>query len=267
MAILHYRPLEYASYEIRLIKLLPSAVENDQPDIHCELEHFSLLHRPQKPGTNFPGRPEYVALSYCWGPIDATETISVNGCSFQAGTNLVAALRELRKPERGFKWLWVDAICINQHDIAEKGAQISRMGHVFARARKVLAWIGPHDDTSAQAFSAVENIALLYKDKTALIRESGISALPGVLDIRLLFDRPYWRRKWIIQEVSKASTVLVICGSATVALRDLIRICVAPAGRHIASPEVRHLLYRCNNSGCASDQDRLQRQGCLCLKH
>lgn len=244
MARLQYRPLDYPSYEIRLLRLLPAKTDCEHSDIECNLQHFSLLHLPQKQCTHPNSRPEYIALSYCWGVVDATEAISVNGCEFQAGKNLVAALRELRKPQRAILWLWVDAICINQHDIGEKGARISRMGRIFARARQVIAWTGPHDGTSAQAFEAVDIIAPLFRDKNPalLLRESEISSLRGVCYIRLLFERPYWRRKWIIQELSKASTVSVICGNSTVSLRNVIIVCVAPAGRHIAPPETRDLL-------------------------
>jgi hypothetical protein len=43
--------------------------------------------------------------------------------------------------------LWVDAICINQQDIRERGCQVEMMGDVYSKAARVLVWLGPksHD--------------------------------------------------------------------------------------------------------------------------
>jgi hypothetical protein len=38
--------------------------------------------------------------------------------------------------------LWVDAICINQHNNQEKSHQVSMMGEIYKRDTQVLAWLG-----------------------------------------------------------------------------------------------------------------------------
>lgn len=38
--------------------------------------------------------------------------------------------------------LWIDAICINQHDLAEKARQIPLMTRIYSTAARVLVWLG-----------------------------------------------------------------------------------------------------------------------------
>jgi menaquinone-dependent protoporphyrinogen IX oxidase len=58
--------------------------------------------------------PKYYALSYVYGDAKATKNILVNGQSFAATTNLVAALEVLAGRFNETKFIWVDAICINE---------------------------------------------------------------------------------------------------------------------------------------------------------
>ncbi|KAF3038859.1 hypothetical protein E8E12_008434 [Didymella heteroderae] len=67
--------------------------------------------------------PAYEALSYVWGPEDDPSHVEVN---LQARTgkvritqNLDIALRHLRYKETT-RYLWIDALCINQANNAEK---------------------------------------------------------------------------------------------------------------------------------------------------
>jgi hypothetical protein len=52
--------------------------------------------------------------------------------------------------------LWIDAICINQEDITERGHQVQLMGRVCSKATRVLVWLGEaseekHPETSQPA--------------------------------------------------------------------------------------------------------------------
>ncbi|KAH6671885.1 hypothetical protein B0J14DRAFT_483696, partial [Halenospora varia] len=41
-----------------------------------------------------------------------------------------------------------DPLCINQKDLVERGLQVLRMGLIYSRAGRVIAWLGaenPHD--------------------------------------------------------------------------------------------------------------------------
>jgi hypothetical protein len=120
-----YKELVTSRAEIRLLSL---ALTEDGSPIICTLESVSL-------NTN----PEYAALSYEWGDATNTEEITVNGNPFLARSNLIAALRQLRKTVRSTSGqdssmairLWIDAVCINQNDIPERNSQVQLMPYAI----------------------------------------------------------------------------------------------------------------------------------------
>ena len=74
--------------------------------------------------------------------------------------NLYAALQELaRVLEMDNSYmnpkgrLWVDAVCINQDDVAEKNRQIPLMGRIYSTARQTIAWVGDQDDGISKAWN------------------------------------------------------------------------------------------------------------------
>jgi hypothetical protein len=138
-----YRPLDFPAFEFRLLTLLPS--ENTNAPIHCIISYEVLIEPP-----------EYRALSYCWGDQDVTEEIFVNERSVQVGTNLKSALKELRAQE--LLMLWVDALCINQKDLLERGLQVMRMGLIYSRAVEVVVWVGGDGEDSAIAMSEIDSV-------------------------------------------------------------------------------------------------------------
>lgn len=69
--------------------------------------------------------------------------------------NLYNALLHLRLGDRP-RWLWVDAICINQEDMAEKSFQIPMTTSIYRNAQKVVTWLGEHKDNSALAITGMK---------------------------------------------------------------------------------------------------------------
>lgn len=82
----------------------------------------------------------YIALSYVWGSREDLQTIFVDSQSFMVTKNLDAALRNLRRTNRGLK-VWIDAICINQNDPQEKKMQIGLMRRIYRQAKFVHAQV------------------------------------------------------------------------------------------------------------------------------
>jgi hypothetical protein len=70
-----------------------------------------------------------------------TEPILVNGASVAVTVNLESALRYLRHSDLP-RVLWIDAICINQHDLGEKRHQVSIMQSIYTYAEQVVVWLG-----------------------------------------------------------------------------------------------------------------------------
>src|SRR5271156_1096426 len=65
-------------------------------------------------------------------------------------------LMQLRQPNtKGL--LWVDAICISQHDGKEKSEKVSMMSSIYSEAEKVPVWVGgaPDDSDECSTFCII----------------------------------------------------------------------------------------------------------------
>src|SRR5271170_2780815 len=85
--------------------------------------------------------PAFEALSYAWGQEKNMQTIKLQGTDWEVTPNLYAALRALRKTSEPRR-MWIDAICINQRNNQEKGAQVGLMAEIYQSAVQVIAWLG-----------------------------------------------------------------------------------------------------------------------------
>lgn len=75
-------------------------------------------------------------------------------------------LRQRWKPRE----LWVDAICINQDDDANKAAQIPLMGKVYFLASRVIIWQGLPDEQTTQTLALVRKLAINAQLEAGLVR-------------------------------------------------------------------------------------------------
>lgn len=103
--------------------------------------------------------PDFTALSYVWGR-GSTASINCNGCAFPISSNCKEALTSLRSFDEDI-CIWVDAICVNQEDVAEKDGQIPMMGEIYAWARVVWVWLGPEDDRCTRAIESLKMVSVL----------------------------------------------------------------------------------------------------------
>ncbi|KAI9779820.1 MAG: hypothetical protein M1839_007133 [Geoglossum umbratile] len=126
----HSIPLDSDKGEIRLLRVLPGEFFSK---IKCELFKVSL-----------DDKPDYKALSYVWGDSADRENIVVNGHDVAVTVNLGQSLRRLRSHSAGQPLtLWADAVCINQENLDELGAQVSIMGRIYSSCSGVCIWLGP----------------------------------------------------------------------------------------------------------------------------
>jgi hypothetical protein len=178
-----YVPLNKARGEIRLLRLLPGQFDDG---IHIEIYQRSMINSRN----HFP---TYTALSYVWGSQDNPEVIHVdhvagygnrptddgqNKMPVDEGSftevpqreettlfvtqNLFVALRNLRRLDRD-RILWIDAICINQEDVAEQSVEVGRMGLIYRQAAQTIVWLGPASETSDLA---LETLSAISRDVT-----------------------------------------------------------------------------------------------------
>jgi hypothetical protein len=138
-----YRPL-LGHNAIRVIELLP---ERDGKEIHIHLHETTLQEAPA-----------YQTLSYEWGEPKGSHSIRCSGSILLVTTNLLAALRRLRFSTLR-RYLWVDAICINQEDIEEKTEQVAIMGQIYKFGHKTLIWLGEARPGTTKAMAKLQDLA------------------------------------------------------------------------------------------------------------
>lgn len=182
----------------------------------------AFLH---KTGNGMP----YEALSYTWGNDQRTEPIILNGKRFMVTQNLYSALRYLRLKNED-RILWIDAICIDQSYIPERNHQVRHMSFIYRDAERVLFWLGLPTYETDLLLSSLKRLqhyardfesASITQDNAYDLRWKELWKKFGFCDnlnplregLILLLERPWFRRSWILQEVSFAESGVVVCGT------------------------------------------------------
>ncbi|KAK1831507.1 heterokaryon incompatibility protein-domain-containing protein, partial [Podospora conica] len=200
---------------IRLLRLLPH--RNPAAPIRCTLFDCPLLQSHDEITIS-----PYEALSYVWGSTDNPQSAG----SLSVTRNLHEALVQLR--DRFIdRVLWVDAICINQDDLDERSCQVASMARIYAMASRVLVWLGPAgDDGAAEALRKcldyIRHRRHSDEEDTPWHQHRRGSSYPIVPEeegyswIFPIFQRPWFQRIWVLQEVAAARHILILCGSIVV---------------------------------------------------
>lgn len=177
-----YSPLDHQVRSIRLIRL--RADKSKDGLYQCDLRHSSIDDR-------------YSCLSYVWGDASSGKWILLDGQKFWIRRNLFDFLAYARrKPKLRAKWLWIDALSIDQTTVAERNHQVQQMGQIYSGAREVIAWLGS-DDTIA-----------------SFLRSASIQK-HSLVGFSAFCNSPYWDRAWITQEIALAPRVRFMAKSAT----------------------------------------------------
>jgi hypothetical protein len=179
-----HQPLNQAEVSIRLLKVLPDS----PPDtIHCDLQHATV-------------DASYICLSYVWGSSVTQHKILINNAEFWVWSNLWDFLC-VAKEEYSLTTFWIDAICIDQSCISERNHQVSMMGHIYSRAKRVIAWLG-HDERMVAFARAWSRRWTLLSEPTRDILGSSMGAwgaLSGsdIIGAYNLVTNEYWSRAWV----------------------------------------------------------------------
>jgi Heterokaryon incompatibility protein (HET) len=211
----------------RLLVLHPG---HELEEVECTLTESHLLD-------DVP----YETISYRWD--DEWTTIACNGTALSIPSSLAEALSALRyrdKPRR----LWADAICINQHDDAEKGNQVQLMRRIYSQAQGVLIWLGEAagDGKSDSLVSFPARLAIRFglvaltlgMDKSnspcVQVRDArkgttnDLAPFSVELYLQLigLLRKPWFGRAWVVQEVAVSKKATVCWGSKQCEWNELI---------------------------------------------
>lgn len=211
-----YSALSRDREEIRLLKIATSQGPHN-PTCH-------LVHRP------LADAPSYNALSYQWNTTIISDGSTVGNCNSNGGEffvnvngkalrvfeNLYRAMVLLASNDHSF--LWIDAICIDQGNVAEREHQVGLMGRIFCGAEQVLAWLGPHSPCSPSTIDFLRALAQCqdnsdYRERVISTTE-GPDALARWTGMFNFVRREWWQRVWIIQEYVLGRDVIFLCGDA-----------------------------------------------------
>ena len=224
-----YRALDPERKEIRVVHVSGSA--NKEDTLNCTLQTVSLDSKP---------KPEYEAISYCWGELQGRGEIRLNGHMVHAPASSINALRQFRRRE-GTRALWIDAICVNQADFEERAQQVSIMDRVYRNTSSCLIWLGEASPKTGDVIRSVEYTSKhLYEQ---VFRASGwmekeldsdftydnlsLHALFGdsltAVDLATLFERPWFRRVWVLQEAVLSPKTTCHWGDWTISWHDVCR--------------------------------------------
>ncbi|KAF2632357.1 hypothetical protein BU25DRAFT_445422 [Macroventuria anomochaeta] len=194
------------------------------------------------PGSMFSRTKPFTCLSYMWGPpstVDASSHVLINDHPFTVSPNLKSFLAcyvaEKLVPiddatDNKYLWvdetstgayIWIDQICIDQSNVSEKNAQVSRMDEIYRNATGgTIVWLG---DPRAESYlgkglsNAIWDITRDLVDRMTALAESVRGSNDAYTickkhmsceDMKFLsqivsdmVSNPYWSRMWIIQEV------------------------------------------------------------------
>ena len=145
-----YEPLSTSPAIIRLFQIMPPSSPVLEEPLVCEMRHFDL---------DTAVSIQYHALSYAWGEPKFDEAIKINGHRLRVTSHLCKALQRLRS--YSLKWVWVDAICIDQSNVPERNTQVSFMGRIFGSARSTFVYLGEANEEEAKAVGLIMHLAAL----------------------------------------------------------------------------------------------------------
>jgi Heterokaryon incompatibility protein (HET) len=163
----------------------------------------------------------YEALSYTWGgkpDPDCFIKILHGGQPYiiPITPNLESALHHLRN-SGDISYLWIDALCINQQNHVEKGSQIPRIADIYNQATNVRVWLGEEKENSEVALKFIRRVLNLGQLDQLVQDELTPNEWAAFLD---LMKRPWFSRRWIVQEIALAREAYLHCGDESVTWRE-----------------------------------------------
>ena len=192
--------------EFRLVCL--SAVTNQDYPLHLTLETFGD-----------DDHPEYECTSYSWGGEDGDSSlcqpvyIGEHWDILLQTQNCWSMLRFLR-PWRGVRMVWVDAVCIDQRNREEQGAQVAKMRRIYETCLRVVLYLGEDIVARSTRFPALRHLDTLEHDQSSIPLFPADHHLSNKhYTLQDLLSRRYFTRVWVIQELIVSQRVLIRVGN------------------------------------------------------
>lgn len=145
-----YHSMAGEADQIRLVTINASHEQNGY--INCDFERVRFKQ--------LVGYRTYEAVSYAWGDPSLVHQVFCEECTshIRATQSLMQILERLAEESRAAKesrvfsgnsiysvdrrQFWIDGLCINQLDAAERGEQVQMMANIYRRAKRVHIFLG-----------------------------------------------------------------------------------------------------------------------------
>ena len=281
-SVYDYRVLQPTAQEIRVLCIDLDRNISDRTPMKCRLKQISLQNLPNQ---------NFHAVSYCCGSSKKKRApLVIDGHNVMIPQTAAIAIRNLSKVSS--YPLWIDAVCIDQENLQEKGQQVTMMKEVYSKAVSVLIWLGPARKSTADAITSVEKIhqqcleaigSIEHLD-THLYRGAGFKYSDAPLPdcdwsaLRAFYSAPWFRRLWVIQEIGLANNPTFFVGSFSIGAEKVVLVArwmvhrkytryyqgrespgvenassmYQPAGRPFSNQ-----LRRTHRAGCSMAQDKI----------
>lgn len=231
-----YLPLRNEA-SIRVLQLDP-AVDPEAP-LFASLQHIQIVKPPEDSSMTSYQHPsaissvtslldttqvEYEAISYAWGLSPPTARLGMSGSSpptfLQISPIVDTMLRHLRQPYRQ-RCVWIDALCINQKDLEEKGGQVNFMGEIYRQAKGIVIWVGPPANVN-EDMTEFFNRLVKYANNPNDGRLDNERAATWD-QLRAFLARSWFTRRWTIQEAVLARQAIILCGKHIINFMVFVR--------------------------------------------
>lgn len=210
MQSFEHTALLHPTSDFRVVEVLP-----EQPDglIRCRLSVVPIS----------PGSHQYKALSYLWGVKAPPRAIQLDGKLFGVGDNLFCFLQHAQS-HFSCQPLFIDAMCIDQTNIPERNCQVRMMGQIYQHADLVIAWLGEDvqeglDDAlpfvKEMSKKTIYELEHLYDDHDQRALQQSWRPVYTLCRLK------YWQRAWIVQEILKAKSMILLYGEHQLNWHDL----------------------------------------------
>lgn len=199
LGVYHYSTLEPGA--VRLLKL---SKPTPWSSVKCKLEPVHLNRTPA-----------FETISYTWGANQTSRSLIVNGKRFEVSQKVYDIVHD-RASCLTTRYVWIDSICINQEDDAEKSSQVQMMRSIYGLSYHTIIWLGSAPDAN----EAIGLLAHLHRRiqfddpierASRPLMELNIEH-PSWPSLIKLINNDYWTRCWIIQEIAVSQKTIISYG-------------------------------------------------------
>lgn len=222
----HYQPLTAPAHEIRVL-ILESG--SGRQSLRCALQPVPLAGESP---------PDYETTSYVWGNASLTGQVYIDDMILDIPVSAQKVLFRARLPDRA-RTLWIDAICINQKDSAERSQQVALMSRIYSMSKCNLIFLSVEKHDAASLVANVDTIVADLARSTDQYRKLSEMLFDAhnnwkhtstgselSLDRQALLDLfscEWFSRLWVVQEVALAPQNVCIYGEARIPFINILR--------------------------------------------